>query len=139
MNTLLILAGTLNAFVAIVHIGCIYYGAPWYRFLGAGEHMAKLAEQGSMKPTLITSSIVIVFVIWSLYAFSAAGLITKLPLTRLALILISSIYVFRGVGGFFLIGHPLGRSAEFWLYSSAICLSLGIIHLIGLRQQWQHL
>jgi hypothetical protein len=136
MNIMLIIAGTLSAMAAILHIACIYFGAPWYRLLGAGEHMAKLAEQGSLMPTAITSAIVLVLFIWSLYAFSAAGLIGRLPLMHLALTVITSIYVFRGIAGFFLMANPMGRTPEFWLWSSAISLSLGIIHLIGLKQQW---
>lgn len=139
MNICLIVAGTLSAIAAILHLGCIYFGAAWYRFFGAGEQMAQLAEQGSIKPTLITFAIFIVLATWSLYAFSAAGLILKLPLVRLVLILITTIYLVRGIAGFFLISSPMGRSPEFWLWSSVICLSLGVIHLIGLKQQWQSL
>ena len=135
MNVMLIIAGTLSAMAGALHIACIYFGAPWYRLLGAGEHMAKQAEQGSLIPTIITSGITLMLFIWSLYAFSAAGLITKLPLMRLALIVITSIYLVRGVAGFFFIANPIGRSPEFWLWSSAISLSLGTIHLIGLVQQ----
>jgi len=139
MNVFLIIAGILSAVVAILHIGCIFFGAPWYRFFGAGEQMAVLAERGSIQPTLITSGIVLVLSIWSIYAFSAAGVIVRLPLLRLALILITSIYLVRGVVGFFLVSSPMGRSPEFWVWSSLICLSFGIIHLIGLKQQWANL
>lgn len=139
MNVFLIIAGGLSAVVAILHIGCIYFGAPWYRFFGAGEQMALLAERGSIQPTLITSGIVLVLSIWSIYAFSAAGVIVRLPLLRLALILITFIYLLRGVAGFFLVSSPMGRSPEFWMWSSLICLSFGIIHFIGLKQQWLNL
>lgn len=139
MNVFLIIAGALSAVVAILHIVCIYFGAPWYRFFGAGEQMALLAERGSIQPTLITSGIVLVLSIWSIYAFSAAGVIVRLPLLRLALILITFIYLLRGVAGFFLVSSPMGRSPEFWMWSSLICLSFGIIHFIGLKQQWSNL
>ncbi|QYX66396.1 hypothetical protein K2227_08775 [Shewanella putrefaciens] len=139
MNVFLIIAGALSAVVAILHIGCIYFGAPWYRFFGAGEQMALLAERGSIQPTLITSGIVLVLSIWSIYAFSAAGVIVRLPFLRLALILITFIYLLRGVAGFFLVSSPMGRSPEFWMWSSLICLSFGIIHFIGLKQQWSNL
>ena len=98
--------------------------------------MALLAEKGSIQPTLITSGIVVVLGIWSLYAFSAAGVIVRLPLIRLALVLNTSIYLLRGVAGFFLINSPMGRTSEFWVWSSFICLGFGLIHLIGLKQQW---
>lgn len=139
MNKFLIIAGTLNAVVAILHLGCIYFGAPWYRFFGAGEQMAVLAERGSLQPTLITSGIVLVLSFWSLYAFSGAGVVFRLPLLRSALVLITLIYLLRGIAGFFLVNSPMGRSPEFWVWSSLICLCLGFIHLIGLKQQWASL
>lgn len=139
MNVFLIVAGTLSAIAAILHLGCIYFGASWYRFFGAGEQIALLSEQGSIQPTLITSGIVLVLSIWSMYAFSAAGVIFKLPLIRLALILITLIYLARGIAGFFLISSPMGRIPEFWVWSSIICLFFGIVHLIGLKQQWASL
>lgn len=139
MNKYLVIGGSLSAFAALLHLGCIYFGAPWYRFFGAGEEMAQLAEQGSIQPTIVTSVIFIILTTWSAYAFSAAGLIKKLPLIRLALILITFIYLARGIAGFFLIYQPMGRSAEFWLWSSTICLTIGLIHLFGLRQQWAKL
>ena len=139
MNVFLLLGAALSAIVATLHIGCIIYGAPWYRFFGAGEQMAILAEKGSLQPTIITSFIVIVLYSWSCYALSGAGLITKLPFLKWVLCAITAIYLLRGILGFLLINHPLGRSPEFWLWSSAICLGFGIIHLIGLKQAWPNL
>jgi hypothetical protein len=139
MNIYLIIAGILSAIAAILHIGCIYFGASWYRFFGAGEQMALLADQGSIQPTLITSCIVLVLTVWSLYAFSGAGVIPRLPFIHLVLSLITLVYLVRGVAGFFLVYSPMGRSSEFWVWSSLICLSFGIIHLIGLTQQWKYL
>lgn len=136
MNSYLGFAAVLNAAVAVLHIGCIVFGASWYRVMGAGEEMARLAESGSAKPTIITSFIVLVFAIWSLYAASAAGMIGSLPLLRWVLAAVTAIYLFRGLAGFFLVTNPLGRTPEFWLWSSAICLALGLLHLIGLKQVW---
>jgi len=136
MNALLIVGAALSGIVAILHIGCIYYGASWYRFFGAGENMAKLAEQGSIQPTIITSVITLILASWSVYALSGAGAIIKLPFLKWTLAAITFIYLLRGFAGFFFITNPLGRSPEFWVWSSIICLSFGIIHLIGLKQIW---
>ena len=139
MNSLFILAGVLNAIAASLHIGCIYFGAPWYRFFGAGEELAVLAEQGSMKPAIITSGIAVALSIFSLYAFSAAGLIVELPLLRWVIILITTVYLLRGIAGLFLMKNPMGRSPGFWLWSSMICLSVGAVHLIPLTGEWMNL
>jgi hypothetical protein len=132
-------SGILNAVAALLHIGCIYFGASWYRFFGAGEEMAMLAEKGSLKPKMITFGIVTILVIWSLYAFSAAGLIIKLPLIRLALIAITSIYLLRGIVGLYFVIYPVGNSSQFWFWSSVVCLSFGLIHFMGIKQQWSSL
>jgi len=132
----LFIAAILNAVVAIAHLGCIAFGASWYRFFGAGEQMAIWAEQGNIKSTLITAFISLVLFSWSLYALSAAGFIVKLPLTKFVLIIITSIYFLRGIAGLFLIANPLGRSPDFWLWSSIICLIFAVIHGIGLQQSW---
>jgi len=139
MNRFLLIGAALSAIAAILHIGCIIFGAPWYRFLGAGEQMALLADKGSLQPAIITSIIIFVLFTWSFYALSGAGAIIKLPMIKWVLCAIALIYLSRGVIGFFLINNPLGRSPEFWLWSSAICLSLGILHVIGLKQVWQNL
>ncbi len=139
MNINLIIAGSLSAIAALLHLACIYFGAPWYRFFGAGEQMANMAEQGMAYPTIITLAIFSVLSLWSAYAFSAAGLIIRLPLIRLVLSLITLVYLTRGVAGFTLINNPMGRTAEFWLWSSGICLAIGIFHFIGLKKQWEKL
>ena len=139
MNTIksyLLVGSVLKATAAFFHLVCIVLGAPWYRLMGAGEGMARLAEQGSNKPTIITLGIAAILLIWSLYALSGAGVIAKLPLLRTGLSVITAIYLIRGMLGFFMINNPLGRSPEFWIWSSAICLSFGIIHLIGLIKVW---
>ncbi|WP_269618036.1 hypothetical protein [Zhongshania sp. BJYM1] len=135
-NVLLSIAAALNALVAFLHIGCIYYGATWYRFMGAGEGMATLAERGSIQPTIITSFIVLVFSIWTVYTLSGAGIICQLPFLRWILLAITAIYILRGVTGFFFYSNPLGRKPKFWLWSSAICLILGLVHLFGLKEVW---
>ena len=139
MNYYLVVAGCLSAVAALMHIGCIAFGAPWYRFFGAGEQMAVMAEQGMIKPTIITSFIVVVLSIWSLYAFSAAGVIGRLPFIRFALTVITTIYLVRGIAGIYFVSNPIGRSPEFWIWSSVICLSIGLLHMIGLKQQWTSL
>ena len=135
-NRFLIAASALSFIASLLHVACIFGGPDWYRFFGAGEQMALMAEQGSSHPTIVTLGIFSILSIWSLYAFSAAGLIFKLPLIRLALILITSIYIIRGLVGFAFIYMPIGRSPEFWLWSSIICLTSGMFHAVGLKKQW---
>jgi hypothetical protein len=139
VNYYLVVAGCLSGVAALMHVGCIVFGESWYRFFGAGEEMAGMAKQGMIKPTIITLLIVVVLSVWSLYAFSAAGMIGRFPFMRMALIVITAIYLMRGLAGFYFVSSPLGRSPEFWVWSSVICLAIGFLHVIGLQQQWNSL
>lgn len=139
MNIPLAISACFTAIAALLHLGCIYFGAPWYRFFGAGEEMAKLAEQGSLQPTLVTLFIFAVLAVWACYALSGAGVIKKLPLRKLVLVLITLIFTIRAIAGFFLIAEPIGRTPEFWLWSSLICLAFACSYGIGIKQQWQQL
>jgi putative oxidoreductase len=141
INKLLIIGGIISMLAALLHIAIIIGGPEWYRFFGAGEGMAQLAESGSTYPTLITTSIAVIFTIWALYAFSGAGIIKKLPLLKPVLVTISIIYLMRGVFGIPLviyIDKPYLNELEgkmvFMIWSSIISLTCGILYLLGLVQ-----
>ncbi|RTR37219.1 hypothetical protein EKG38_20000 [Shewanella canadensis] len=133
---LLQIAGVLTVFAALIHIGCIVFGGDWYRFLGAGEQMAQMAESGHSYPTTVTSIISAVLLLWATYAFSGAGLIIKLPLVRLGLALISVVLLARALGFYFIMPAFPDNSLTFWLISSGICLLLGLTYALGLKQRW---
>ena len=119
----LLTAGVLSGCGAAVHLGCVVGGPSWYRFFGAGERMARLAEQGSPEPAIVATIIAFIVGIWAAYALSGAGLLPRLPLLRPALVLISAIYLIRAAAlPVMLVYLVPGRSAEFLIWSSAIVL-----------------
>jgi hypothetical protein len=131
-----LLAAAICCFVAaLAHLGCIVFGGDWYRFFGAGEQMARMAEQGLWYPTLVTSFIVVVLVVWGCYALSGAGVMRRLPLTKLALVLISGIFLLRGVAFVGLMPMFPENSLTFWLVSSGICLLIGGLFAAGVWTQ----
>lgn len=138
-NRYLIAGAALSALAALLHLGCIAFGAPWYRFLGAGEPMARMDLAGHWYPTVATLAISTLLSGWALYALSGAGVIRKLPLARWALCAITGVYLLRGVAFMPLMAHFPGNSPTFWFWSSAICLAIGLVHLVGLRQVWARL
>jgi len=138
-NQFLIAAATLSALAALLHLGCIAFGATWYRFFGAGERMAQMATAGSWYPTIITCFIAAVLATWALYALSGADVIPRLPFTRAILCAITTVYLLRGVAILPIAALHPGRSPAFWWWSSAICLAIGVVHLVGLRQAWARL
>jgi hypothetical protein len=138
-NPYLLAGALLSATAAALHLAVIVFGAPWYRFFGAGEQMARLAEAGSIYPALVTLAIAAMLVVWSLYALSGAGLIAPLPLLRPALCAITAVYLMRGLVIVPLAWFASASITRFWIWSSAICLVYGIVHLVGLVQTWARL
>lgn len=138
-NRFLILAASCSGVAALLHLGCIIFGGDWYRFFGAGEQMAQMAEAGDIYPTLATLVIVSLLSIWSLYALSGAGVIFRLPLLRTGLCTISVIYLLRGITFIPLMPLFPGNSMAFWVVSSAICFVIGIFYALGTWQSWGNL
>lgn len=135
-----LLCGALSSGLAsLAHLGCIVFGGDWYRFFGAGEQMAQMSEQGHWYPSAVTSVIVLILAIWSLYGLSGAKLIQRLPLLRLALCVISFIYLLRGLSFVFLMPMFPENSLTFWLVSSGICLTIGLFYSVGTYQAWPEL
>ncbi|MBI2769724.1 MAG: hypothetical protein HYX47_08880 [Burkholderiales bacterium] len=132
----LVLGASLSAAAAIAHLACIAIGGPAYRVMGAGERMARAAEAGKLRPTLVTLAITLVLFSWSAFALSGAGVIGPLPLTKVALVLICAVYLGRAVAFPFLKPVFPGNSATFWGVSSAICGVLGLVHLYGTLSLW---
>ncbi len=138
-NKFLIAAAICSGVAALLHLGCIIFGGDWYRFFGAGEQMAQMAEAGHIYPTMVTLVISTLLTIWSLYALSGAGVILRLPLLRLGLCLIAAIYLMRGIAFIPLMPMFPGNSLTFWVVSSTICFVFGLLYALGIRQSWAYL
>ncbi|CAN5229632.1 hypothetical protein BH24PSE1_BH24PSE1_01120 [soil metagenome] len=136
----LLAGGCLSLSAAVLHLACIAGGPRWYRFLGAGEGMARAAERGELRPALLTAGIAALLAAWAAYAFSGAGVIERLPLLRVGLVVISATYLLRGMVLFMpsLLSRP-DLTASFLLWSSLVVLVIGLIHVIGTWRAWQFL
>jgi hypothetical protein len=133
----LVVGASLSALAAVAHLLCIFIGAPAYRFLGAGERMARAVEAGKLRPTLVTLAIAGMLGLWSAYALSGAGVIGVLPLTKMALVVISAIYIARAIAFPLLKPAFPENSNTFWLVSSGICGVIGLVHAYGTFFLWQ--
>lgn len=134
-NVSLLIGAGLSLIAALAHLAVIIGGPSWYRLFGAGEKLARAAEAGRLYPAIITICIALVLMTWSAYALSGAGLIQPLPLLRPALCAITFIYLARALAGPFTLTGT-GRGSRFIWVSSIICLSFGLVHLVGLIQMW---
>lgn len=136
VNFFLVIGALLSGIAAVLHLLMILGGPTWYRFFGAGERFATAVAQGRYFPTVITFGIAVVLGIWSAYALSGSGAIRTLPLLKPALLVITAIYLIRAIVFAPVVLAMGGQITPFVLWSSAICLGYGIIHVIGLVQRW---
>ena len=137
-NYWLVIGGVVSTFAALLHIATIIGGASWYRFFGAGERMAIMAEQGAWQPTAVTLIITVILFIWAFYAFSGAGLIRTLPLLKVVLITIASIYIIRGLALLPALFFIPDKVNNFLVWSSLISLIFGLCYAIGTWQIWKN-
>ena len=141
----LLLSGAIfTGVAALLHVAIILGGPDWYRFFGAGERMAQLAARGSAYPGIVTAGIAATLGVWMLYALSGAGVIRRLPLLRLALVLIAAVYLLRGTLGVpvvLLVDDPYATELKarmtFMAVSSVICVCLGVCYAAGAAVVWQ--
>ena len=138
-NKWLFCGGVLSALAAILHIAVIAGGPAWYRFFGAGEGMARAAEQGSFAPALLTLGIAAILMVWALYAFSGAGIIRRLPLVRTALVLISAVYLLRALTLLPVLVLRPELVDTFAVVSSLVVLAYGLAYSIGTWTGWSSL
>ena len=133
----LLAGGGLSFAAAALHLACIAGGPSWYRALGAGERMARLVEAGRVGPVVVTVAIAAVLACFGAYAWSGAALLPRLPLLRVGLVGITAVYLLRGL--VLLAPGMLRRpdlSPRFLVWSSAIVLGFGLVHLIGTWRCW---
>ncbi len=135
-RSLLIAAGWMSVAASLLHAACIIGGPSWYRFFGAGEKLAQAAERGSLMPAVITAGIATVLAIWAAYAFSGAGVISRLPLLRTALVAISIVLLVRGLSVPLIQLWRPDLSSAFLYWSSAIVLVFGIAFALGTWASW---
>jgi hypothetical protein len=136
-NIPLLVGASLSLIAAALHFACIFWGTNGFRFLGAGEPIISMSAAGHWYPPFIAVVIGTILAIWALYALSGAGVIFPLPYLRLALVTITAVYLLRALA--FPLLKPVfpDNSATFWFVTSAVCLVIGLTHLVGLVQVWQ--
>lgn len=136
---LLVAGGILSLVASLLHIAVIIGGPDWYRFFGAGEEMARMAEQGMLRPAIITLGIALILAIWAYFAFAGAGLVGKPPLLRSGLIAISAVYLLRGLVLFPMLVFLPEKVNSFAVWSSLIVLIYGLFYALGTWKSWPSL
>src|SRR5918995_4720090 len=96
-RSFLAVAGSLSAALAVLHVIVIVIGPAGYRYFGAPDEFATMAEAGSFAPAVLTAVFALIFALWAVYGFAGARLIPRPPMVRLALVLIAAVYIVRGL------------------------------------------
>lgn len=138
-NNWLIVGAFLSGVAALLHVAIIFGGPSWYRFFGAGERMASAAAAGLFYPAVVTLGIASVLGCWAAYALAGAGALPRLPLLKLGLIVITTVYLLRGLAIIPLLVFAQEKATPFLIWSSIICIGYGVVHLIGVAQAWERL
>ncbi|MBM96553.1 MAG: hypothetical protein CMI09_12000 [Oceanospirillaceae bacterium] len=130
-----IAAATLDFIAALLHVACILGGPAWYRFFGAGEELATMAEQGSWWPGILTALIAAVLAVWGLYFLSLGNQLggLALPWVEGIAISIAAVYALRGLYPLLLSPWVAFFRSPFMLVTSGICVGFAVVHVLALR------
>ncbi|WDD99967.1 hypothetical protein [Thalassomonas actiniarum] len=134
-SKLLISGGVIAFAAAIWHLLCIWGGPAWFAFARAPEQIIESARQGTLLAPVGTLVVAGLMFACTLFAFSATGLIRKLPLLTPALITIALLCTVRGIIAvpFFLTpgGFDLWEviASSVWLYVGICFIAGSVEHL----------
>jgi hypothetical protein len=138
-KTALTLAGMGVAAAALVHIVAMILGPEAIAFLGAPAHIVRSMEEGTAEAWVTVSVIVAALGVFAAYAFSGAGFLPRLPLLRVVLSLVASIFILSGLMIFVQL-----RSANFaalfdvvHLVLSGVVFMLGVLYAFGAARLWR--
>lgn len=126
-------------FGAIIHWVAPFVGPDWYAFLTSPKWVVDSAQSGTIRAPVGAAVIGLLMFTCGLYAFSGAGIIRRLPLTRTGLIVISSICLLRGLLLVpFLLRVPNLLSA-FDIVASLVWFAAGVAFFVGTAKNWPFL
>ena len=132
-------AGWGCAAASILHIVTIIAGPSWFDFLGAPPEYGQMMRDGDyLLPVTVTLFIAAVLAIWAAYAFSAAGVIRRLPFARFVCGATAFIFLLRGLAGIPIILWVLAQSEPtpltlFHMAASVFIVTLGYGFICAVR------
>ncbi|MBA3329804.1 MAG: hypothetical protein H0T39_02830, partial [Actinobacteria bacterium] len=93
--SLLRLGGWANLAIAAGHLVALGWAWTVFRWVDIEEPMRDLADQNAALPYLLTLVVAAFFLVFGLYALSAAGDLRRLPLLRPVLGFVAIVYLLR--------------------------------------------
>jgi hypothetical protein len=134
-SKLLISGGVIASASAIWHLLCILGGPSWFAFARAPQQIIDSSQQGTLLAPIGTVIVAGLMFVCTVFAFSAVGLIRKVPLIKSALITIGVLCTLRG-----LIAVPsfiTSTHFDVWqIIASAVWFYVGICFIAGSIEQY---
>ncbi len=132
----LISAGVIAFVSAIWHILCILGGATWFVFARAPQQVIDSAQQGTLLAPVSTVVIASLMFFCTVFSFSAAGLIRKIPLLKPALITIAALCTLRSLIAIPTLVNSIGL--DIWqIVASSVWLYVGFCFIVGSIEQYK--
>jgi len=135
-SKLLISAGVIASASAVWHLLCIFGGPSWFAFARAPQQIIDSSVQGTLLAPIGTIIVASLMFACTVFAFSAAGLIRKVPLLKSALITIAVLCTLRG-----LIAIPTfvtSSGVDTWqIVASTVWFYVGICFITGSIEQYR--
>ena len=135
-SKLLISAGVIASASAIWHLLCILGGPSWFAFARAPQQIIDSAVQGTLLAPIGTIIVASLMFACTIFAFSAVGLIRKVPLLKSALITIAILCTLRGLIAIPTFVTPAGF--DIWqIVASTVWFYVGICFIAGSIEQYK--
>ncbi|WP_395005193.1 hypothetical protein [Undibacterium sp.] len=127
------LAGIIALIGVVIHIAAIFGGPSWYAYFGAPASVVQSARDGTWLAPVGALIIAGLMAICSAYAFSALGVIRRLPLLRTGLAGMATICLLRALVLWpLMIRHPELRNL-FEIVASIVWGVAGVGFVFGYR------
>ncbi len=127
----LVLAALISTGTAIAHLSCLYFGPECYAVQMAPTFLVESAKNGTYLAPVLNIFVSTIFLIWGIYALSAARIIRKLPLMKLAIYAIATVCIIRGILPLQLWLRFPERVNDVAIIVGIIWLMTGLFYLIG--------
>lgn len=127
------LAGIIALIGVAIHIVAIFGGPSWYAFFGAPPSVVRSAREGTLLAPVGALIIAGLMAICAAYAFSALGVIRRLPLLRTGLAGIAIVCLLRALVLWpLMINHPDLRNT-FEIVAAIVWGLAGVGFVFGFR------
>jgi hypothetical protein len=133
-------AAVLCFAISLLHAAMIFMGPDAYRYFGAPQ-LGRAEARGYAYPDQMAAGLVLVFAAFGAYALSGAGRIRRLPLLRVALVLVGAVFTVRGLILFpqlVQLASGAGAPPRMAVFS-LVSLVTGVAFLAGTLPRWRRL